>query len=174
MKKFVAIMITAAMLLTLSVSAFAGTITTNGGSENRDVTGVFAQPTDKAIYVTVSWGDMKFKYTPDTQEWDHNQHIWKDGGTTGTWAPINTDGNKITVQNDSSCAVKAAFTYGAKAGYAEVNASFDKAELNLAAPTYNDSASHPSGTSNVSLSGSIDGDVAVDTVMGTITVTITA
>ena len=68
MKKFVAIMIAAAMLLTLSVSAFAGTITTNGGSENRDVTGVFAQPTDKAIYVTVSWGDMKSKYTPDTQE----------------------------------------------------------------------------------------------------------
>lgn len=61
-------MIAAAMLLTLSVSAFAGTITTNGGSENHDVTGVFAQPTDKAIYVTVSWGDMKFKYTPEDRK----------------------------------------------------------------------------------------------------------
>ena len=167
-------MIAAAMLLTLSVSVFAGTITTNGGSENHDVTGVFAQPTDKAIYVTVTWGDMKFQYTPSSQTWDHNQHIWKDGGTAGTWAPITADGNKVTVQNDSSCAVKAAFTYGAKAEYAGVNASFDKAELSLAAPTYNDSTSHPSGTSTVSLSGSINGDVTADTVMGTITVTITA
>lgn len=174
MKRLIVILTVFAMLLTLSVSAFAGTITADGGSEAHDVTGIFVQPAGKAIYVTVSWGDMKFKYTPDTQAWDHNQHIWKDGGATGTWTPVTAGQNTVTVQNDSSCAVKAGFTYGAKANYSGVTASFDKSELSLDAPTYNDPTSHPSGTAVVALSGSINGDVAADTVMGTITVTITA
>ena len=176
MKKLLAIAIAAAMLLTLSVTCFAANpIETNGGTDTHDVTGVFVQPTEKAVYVTISWGDMKFKYTPTTQVWDHEQHIWKDGAADeGVWAPVTAGQNTVKVQNDSSCAVSAAFSYAKTAGYEGVAASFDKASFDLEAPVYNNASSHPSDTATVSLSGSINGDVATETTMGTITVTINA
>ena len=57
------------------------------------------------ISVNISWGTMEFTYTDG--EWQPESHTHTDG----EWTPDATDGNLITVKNNSNIAVNVTFAY---------------------------------------------------------------
>ena len=59
----------------------------------------------ESVSVNISWGDMSFEYIEG--DWDPGKHRYE----YGVWEPIAENGNKITVTNNSTVAVKAGFQF---------------------------------------------------------------
>ena len=171
MKKLIATILTPALMLSLSATAFAAT---NDGTAGTDidvnakyVDGVAAE---KVISVDVSWDVMEFTYTVSgSKTWDATKHDYVIS-TTNAW---NASGNEITVTNHSNAAVKAEFAFDALPEYNTVNGAFSETELSL--PTAEDKAvdaAELTGKTALTLSGTLDKSTTAMTKVGTVTVTI--
>ena len=110
MKKFVFILLTLALVLVMSTTAFAETIENNPGSQDIDVSAKYVDsvsaPTKYSVDVT--WGAMEFTYTVSgTKTWDPETHTY----TTSTQPTWTASGNTITVTNHSNTDITASFTF---------------------------------------------------------------
>ena len=70
------------------------------------------------VSVDVSWGSMEFVYDDGT--WDKVSHKWLGSG----WKPASENANAITVKNNGSSDVKAAFSYTPESGYESISGTF--------------------------------------------------
>lgn len=176
MKKVLALILAVALILALSVTAFAATITTNGGTDSAPVYATYVSGgEEKIVYsVDISWGDMTFTYTDaSVGEWDGSSHSYTDE-TEATWAVSTSGANEITVKNHSNTAIIAALTYTPGEDYKDVTGSFDSAKLSLATAVGTEVNAAPSATAALTLSGALDDSVSEKTQVGSVVVTITA
>ncbi len=111
MKKLFAIILSVAMLATMSVTAFAAegssTVDTAGGGQEIDITANFIAGVEKqTVYkVDIEWGSMEFTYTePSAGVWNPDTHRYDGLLYQGYWSH-EADVNKITVTNHSNAAV---------------------------------------------------------------------
>lgn len=172
MKKLCAILLAVMMMATMSVSAFAAEVTENGGTSDIDVKATYQDgvSTISKISVNVSWEAMEFTYSiSGTKTWDEKTHTYKYNTSSG-WS----DGKKVTVTNHSDSAIKVEFDFKEDAAYKTVNGSFDKPTINLPSAVGKDTtASELTGTSTLTLGGTLSSSVTTSTKVGTITVKIT-
>ncbi|MCD8322249.1 MAG: hypothetical protein LUC89_05105 [Oscillospiraceae bacterium] len=176
MKKLLALVLAAALILALSVTAFAATITTNGGTDSAPVYATYVSGgEEKIIYsVDISWGDMTFTYTDASAgDWDGSSHTYTNE-TEAAWTASASGADEITVKNHSNAAITAALTYTPGDDYKDVTGTFDNPTLNLATAVGTEVAAAPSGTAALTLSGALDDSVSEKTQVGSVVVTITA
>lgn len=171
MKKLTAAILSLALILSLSVTAFAAT---NDGATGTDIDVnakyVDGVATATKISVDVTWDAMEFTYTVSgTKTWDAAKHDYT-VSTSGAWS---ASGNEIRVTNHSNTAVKAAFSFEALAAYSTVKGIFSENELSL--PTAEGKAvdaAELTGKTALTLSGTLDKSTTAMTKVGTVTVTI--
>lgn len=99
MKKIVAMILALALVMSLSVTAFASDL---GGS--KDVTAKYEKTeNEETIYaVDIAWGDLSFTYSENTEKtWNPNTHTY-DTVTEGEWDKTEA---AIKVTNHSNAAV---------------------------------------------------------------------
>ena len=87
MKKIITLLMALAMVMSLSVTAFASDL---GGS--KDVTAKYERSeSEQPIYnVDLNWGDLTFTYTETTTKvWNPETHTY-DTTTTGSWDKTET------------------------------------------------------------------------------------
>lgn len=169
MKKIAALILALVMMMSLSVTAFADTIT--GGSKNIDVNAKYQDNTTTAnVYsVDVAWGNMQFTYTESGAKiWNPQSHTYTDNTTAGWTSGSNT----VTVTNHSNTSVTASFAFAALDAYTTVTGSFDIASKTLNAGIVGGYASADKVVATLSLGGTLDKTVTNFTKVGTITVTI--
>ena len=172
MKKFVFILLTLALVLVMSTTAFAETIENNPGSQDIDVSAKYVDsvsaPTKYSVDVT--WGAMEFTYTVSgTKTWDPETHTY----TTSTQPAWTASGNTITVTNHSNTDITASFAFSALTAYNTVTGSFSSTSLML--PTAEGKAVNDAvltGETSLTLGGTLASDITVFANVGTVIVTI--
>ena len=172
MKKFVFILLTLALVLVMSTTAFAETIENNPGSQDIDVSAKYVDsvsaPTKYSVDVT--WGAMEFTYTVSgTKTWDPETHTY----TTSTQPAWTASGNTITVTNHSNTDITASFAFSALTAYNTVTGSLSSTSLML--PTAEGKAVNDAvltGKTSLTLGGTLASDITVFTNVGTVIVTI--
>lgn len=112
MKKFLVTLLAAVMLISaMSVSAFAAEVTTTGNA-SASITAKYSANADVDAYAaSITWGSMSFTYTGTHQEWNANDMVWETKGEAG-WT-YESGANKVTIENKSSQAITAKFTFNA-------------------------------------------------------------
>ena len=172
MKKTVFILLTLALVLTMSTTAFAATIESNSGSSDIDVNAKYVDDVSvlTRYSVDVTWGAMEFTYTVSgTKFWDPKTHTY----TTSTQPVWTANGNTITVTNHSNTDITASFAFSALAAYNTVTGSFSNTSLTL--PTAEGKAVNDAvltGKTSLTLGGTLASDITVFTNVGTVIVTI--
>lgn len=172
MKKILSLVLALALVMSLSVTAFAAE--TNDGSQNTsiDVNALYSDgvSTPEVISVNVEWGAMSFTYSVSgTKQWDATKHEY----TTNSNAAWTATGNTVTVTNHSNIAVKAELAFTADTAYNTVTGSFDKAQLLLDSGDGLTYANADKDTATLTLAGTLANTVTTSTKVGTITVKIT-
>lgn len=117
MKKIFATIIALAMVLAMSVTAFAAEDTGNkpGDSQDIDVTAkTESSTTTPTVYsVDISWDSMTFTYSESgTKTWNPENHTFTTS-TSGGWDKTTAN---VTVTNHSNATVDVAVTYSAVDG----------------------------------------------------------
>ena len=171
MKKILSLILALALVMSLSVTAFAAE--TNDGSQNTsiDVNALYSDgvSTPEVISVNVEWGAMSFTYSVSgTKTWDATKHEY----TTNSNAAWTATGNTVTVTNHSNVAVKAELSFDADAAYNTVTGSFDKATLLLDSGDGLSYANADKDTATLTLAGTLANTVTTSAKVGTITVSI--
>ena len=184
MKKLLALLLAVAIVMTMSIPAFAEEVDEpvddHSGSET-DVDasteiGVYGNyldklDADKILSVVVSWTDMYFRYAATQQgTWNPKEHTYDNSKDEGEWL---NDSATITIANHSNTGVIASLGYTAKAEGVSGTLSNSSVELATAEGTDKDAA--PSETVNFTISGTPSGNLS-DGAMewGTINVTLSA
>lgn len=173
MKKLIALFLTAMLILTVSVTAFAadsGTIGAAGGSQTIDVSAKYTDSTlTSTVYsVDLVWEAMSFTYTAaGSKTWNPATHTYTNS-TTGSWS----DGKTITVTNHSNAAITAGFAYSASEGFTAATGSFTASTLPLATAVDTALSAAPNASTTFSLAGTLPGTQTVSNKIGAITVTL--
>ena len=174
MRKITAFVLTLALALSMSATAFAAesTVIENGGQQDIDVNAKYVNgvETPTKYSVDVEWGAMEFTYTVSgTKTWDEKTHQYS-VSSSGAWA---ASGNEIYVTNHSNTEIKADFTYTGENTYNTVTDTFFANSLTL--PTAVGKATDAAelkGTTALTLGGALESGVTDFTKVGTVTVTI--
>ncbi|MGN1306402.1 MAG: hypothetical protein ACI4V3_01885 [Faecousia sp.] len=172
MKKIISVLLVLVLVLTMSTTAFAATIDTTPGSQDIDVNAKYedgvSAPTKYSV--DVAWGAMEFTYTVSgTKTWDPATHTYT-ASTTPAWSG---SGNTITVTNHSNTGITASFAFHALDAYNTVTGTFSAAGFQL--PTAEDkavNAAELTGTTTLTLSGTLENTVTSLTKVGAVSVTI--
>lgn len=172
MKKIISLILALAMVMSLSVTAFAAEGVTNGGTDTSDVKGTYSSTATVTVYsVDIAWEGLSFTYNGAFEgNWNPETHEYEDATAAG-WAAGN---GTITVTNHSNTAITATPSYTAKDGYESAGVSFSNDALNVAtADNGIDGAAGTAvtGTITVTPTGSLP-EGTKDAVIGTITITI--
>lgn len=173
MKKLVSMLFAAALVCTMSTTAFAADQDGVGtGSYSADVKGTYqAGGSGAVVYsVDIAWTDMSFTYTgAGGGTWDPETHQYS-GSSEGAWTASN---DSITVTNHSNAAVKATASYQAETGYESTTMTFGNNGATVATAVGTEVASAPSATITVTPGGTL-AESANGGKIGTITVSIAA
>ena len=170
MKKLVSMLVAAALVCTMSTTAFAADQDGVGtGSYYADVKGTYRS--GAVVYsVDIAWTDMSFTYTgAGGGTWDPETHQYS-GSSEGAWTASN---DSITVTNHSNAAVKATASYQAEPGYESTTMTFGNNGATVATAVGTEVASAPSATITVTPGGTL-AESANGGKIGTITVSIAA
>lgn len=168
MKKILSLILALALVMSLSVTAFAAEEGVGTGDYEIDISAVYQPGTasDEIISVDISWGAMTFTYHGAAEgQWNPGTHDY-DGGAEAHW---DATGNTITVVNHSNAAVKATFTYTPTV--TSVTGSFNNATLELPTAVGTEKDAAPSGVTTLTLDGTLTAENAGK--VGTVTVAIT-
>lgn len=174
MKKIFTIIIALAMVLTMSVTAFAAEDTGNkpGDTQTIDVTAksTSSGTSEATVYsVDISWDSMTFTYSESgTKTWNPADHTYTTS-TSGGWDKTTAN---VTVTNHSNAEVDVAVTYSAVDGTG-VTGAITNGTKTLAAGVENAYASADSLVATLTISGEPTSAVNAEGVkIGSITVTI--
>lgn len=119
--------------------------------------------------VDLEWESMEFTYTTaGTRTWNPETHEYVTAAGDGQWT---NNGNVITVTNHSDLPVTANFIFNSDPGYT-LTGTFTNTSLPLASAVGTQVDAAPSGTTALSLSGTLDESMTDFTKVGTITVSI--
>ena len=146
MKKIITLLMALAMVMSLSVTAFASDL---GGS--KDVTAKYEQnESEQPIYnVDLNWGDLTFTYTETTTKvWNPDTHTY-DTTTTGSWDKTESS---ITVTNHSNVSVDVSMSV-TPVGGTGVNVTLIGGSSTLAAGEVDNVDDAASVTGTVKISG---------------------
>lgn len=118
MKKFLAIILTLALVLSMSTVAFAARTDNGLGDEGKDVTITIDENDGTVVhFVVIEWGSMAFTYQEaDNGSWNEQTHSYTGTKTAGwvtgvdTVAPSVT--STITIENHSNTAVSFDYKFG--------------------------------------------------------------
>lgn len=165
-RKTICIVLALALLLSLSVAAFASEL---GGS--KDVTAKYEKTeTEDPIYnVDIAWGDLTFTYSETTEKiWNPDTHTY-DTDTTGSWDKTETT-IKVTNHSNVEVVVAMSVTPVVNTG---VNVTLTGGNATLAAGVEGDVDGAASVTGKLTISGKPNNTVTEAGVkVGEITVTI--
>lgn len=166
MRKIISTVLALALMLSLSVTAFASEL---GGSQ--DVTAKYEKTeTEEAIYnVDIQWGELTFTYSETTEKtWNPDTHTY-DTDVSGGWDKTETT---IKVTNHSNVAVDVAMSVTPVAGTG-VDVTLTGGSATLAAGVEGDVDGAASVTGKLTISGTPNSTVtAAGVKVGEITVTI--
>ena len=173
MKKMISLLAAAALVCTMSTTAFAADQDgVKTGDYTADVNGTYqAGISGDVVYsVDIAWTDMSFTYTGAGEgTWDPETHQYS-GSSEGAWTASD---DSITVTNHSNAAVKATAKFEADSGYESTTMSFGNNEATVATAVGTEVASAPSATITVTPGGTL-AESANGGKIGTITVSIAA
>ena len=172
MKKLVSMLVAAALVCTMSTTAFAADQTgVDTGSYSADVKGTYQAGGSDAVYsVDIAWTDMSFTYTGAGEgTWNPETHQYS-GSSEGAWTASN---DSITVTNHSNAPVTATASYAADPDYGSTTMTFDNNGATVATAEGTEVASAPSATITVTPGGTL-AESANGGKIGTITVSIAA
>lgn len=173
MKKITTLLAAAALVCTMSTTAFAADQDGVGtGSYNTDVKGTYyaGSSSDVVYSVDIAWTDMSFTYTGAGEgTWDPETHQYS-GSSEGAWTASN---DSITVTNHSNAAVKATASYQAETGYESTTMTFGNNGATVATAVGTEVDLAPSATITVTPGGTL-AESANGGKIGTITVSIAA
>ena len=173
MKKLLVFLLTLSMIMGMTLSANAATVTTIPGTDSAEVKATYNDAEGKkTIYsVDITWENLSFQYNEAVVgTWNVGTHVY-DGSAPAGW---QTGTGTITVTNHSNAGITATPTYAQAEEYESVNMIFTKTSLSLdTADNGKDGAAGTptSGTITVTPNGALP-EGAKDTVIGTITVEI--
>ena len=179
MKKLIAMLLAVVMVCTLSVSAFAAEITSATGTDSTNVYGSYVAGAQTPEYhVTVTWGTMKFVYTDSAETWNEETHKWEATGEAA-WTLAEGATNTIKISSDSSAAVTATLSFDALAAYTGITGTFTMVTADVAfannaftLPVAAEDADAAEYELTFMPAGSLASTVTTETVIGTITVTL--
>ena len=171
MKKLVAVILTAAMILTLTATAFATAADKKVGEDtNINVTANYTGIVDEAaVYsVDVTWTSTVYTYTAtQTKDWNPATHTY-DTVVEGAWGDVTS--TDVTVVNHSNKPVTAQVTFASN-NLAGVNTQLSNGSAVLAAGVVDQYDAAASLTATLSVSGEpefAEGETTLN--IGTITV----
>ena len=112
MKKIGALILTAAMITGMSVTAFAADGITSGGTDSAEVKGTYSSEATVTVYsVDIAWEGLSFTYNGAFEgNWNPETHEYEDAASAG-WAAGN---GTITVTNHSNTDITATPSYTAE------------------------------------------------------------
>ena len=152
MKKLLSVL----LVLTVAAGVFTAFATVCAAEDTAtNVTAKVSDGSDALISVEIVWSSMEFTYKDG--DWNADTHSYN----TGSWT---TDGGGITLKNNSTAKVNAAFAYVPSEGVIGVTGAFTYDKMSLYAGE--------SGSTALSLFGKPDRSLN-NTPIGTVTVTIT-
>lgn len=146
MKRIITLLMALAMVMSLSVTAFASDL-----GESKDVTAKYEQnESEQPIYnVDLNWGDLTFTYTETTTKvWNPDTHTY-DTTTTGSWDKTESS---ITVTNHSNVSVDVSMSV-TPVGGTGVNVTLIGGSSTLAAGEVDNVDGAASVTGTVKISG---------------------
>lgn len=160
MRKIIPLMLIAAMLLSMSLSA-AATQSTEAGTTSVKAGYVAGEEGGQIISVDIEWEGMEFTYNgASAAVWDPEKHEYT-GGSEAGWAESNAS---ISITNHSNVIIHAGITYSSNSGYEDMDMKFtDEYPYIGSAET-----SEKTGTEcEVIIQAIPDGELAPDTKTGT-------
>lgn len=161
---------------TLGIAAYSGAQSVYSNSPQ--VKGTYREGGDAEVYsVDVTWGSLEYVYYANASEgvWNPETHTLGEATPSG-WS-CETGEDEISVTNHSNAAVKADFFFKADSEYAAITGSFTGLENNsatLSTAVGTSKSDAPTVTTSLVLSGALDASAADGSVIGAVTVTITA
>lgn len=123
MRKFLAILVAAALALALMLPAAAADPITPSGATSMDITAEYVPGTavkgDTVYAVTLTWDaitNLKYQGEGSVYKWNAEQHRYEkvSGGTDAGWTKDSTS-LKLTVENDSDAQIKASVSVASAA-----------------------------------------------------------
>lgn len=170
MKKVISLLLALAMVMGLSVTAFAAEGDANNvgtGAYSTSVTGSYVAGTAASgtvFSVDIGWSGLSFTYYAEKAPvWDAVNHKYSDS-TPAKWEGEGT----ITVTNHSNAKISATPTYNKGTGYENVNMTFSTAKLLVDSA---ESGSAQTGTITITPTGALPANTQAQTI-GTITIAI--
>lgn len=169
MKKLISLILALAMVLSLSVAAFAASTV---DPESKVVTGTYVGDSTTTVYsVEIEWTDLSFTYSAGSKgTWDPDSHQYSDPVAAGWGGKTAT----ITVTNHSNTQIVATPAYVAVTGYEDAKMAFDTTALSVATAdngTNGGAGTAVVGTITVTPGGTLP-EGTNNTKIGTITISI--
>lgn len=179
MKKLLVVFLSAVLLLSLSVTVWAGSSEGDLRTEEIPVTASYEATTKAAVVYSVDiiWGDMAFTYKASNPGTWNPDTLTYEGSTEPGWtfstatSSENINGNQIRVTNRSNADIFCNFSFAPTSDgtYSNISGSFSPGSSFRINPAQIGSAS--SEIVSLNLDGTLPSDIS-DTRIGTITISI--